>query len=31
MGDPPAGGDQPHNNLQPYLTFYFNSDLEDAA
>jgi microcystin-dependent protein len=19
----PAGGDQPHNNLQPYLTFYF--------
>ena len=20
---PPAGGDQPHNNLQPYLTFYF--------
>jgi len=20
---PPAGGDAPHNNLQPYLTFYF--------
>jgi microcystin-dependent protein len=20
---PPAGGDQPHNNLQPFLTFYF--------
>ena len=20
---PPAGGDQPHNNLQPYLTFFF--------
>jgi microcystin-dependent protein len=20
---PPAGGDQPHNNLQPYLTCYF--------
>ncbi len=20
---PPAGGDQPHNNLQPYLTTYF--------
>ena len=19
----PAGGDQPHNNIQPYLTFYF--------
>jgi microcystin-dependent protein len=19
----PAGGDQPHNNLQPYITFYF--------
>jgi microcystin-dependent protein len=19
----PAGGDQPHNNLQPFLTFYF--------
>src|SRR5918998_124085 len=24
---PPAGGDQPHNNLQPYLTFYFNIAL----
>lgn len=22
-GLPPAGGDQPHNNMQPYLTFYF--------
>jgi microcystin-dependent protein len=22
-GITPAGGDQPHNNLQPYLTFYF--------
>lgn len=22
-GIAPAGGDQPHNNLQPYLTFYF--------
>ena len=22
-GVAPAGGDQPHNNLQPYLTFYF--------
>lgn len=20
---PPAGGDQPHNNLMPYVTFYF--------
>jgi microcystin-dependent protein len=20
---PPAGGNQPHNNMQPYLTFYF--------
>jgi microcystin-dependent protein len=19
----PAGGDQPHNNMMPYLTFYF--------
>jgi microcystin-dependent protein len=19
----PAGGDQPHNNMQPYLTFFF--------
>ena len=24
----PAGGDQPHNNLQPYLTFYFNIALQ---
>ena len=23
MAIAPAGGDQPHNNLQPYLTFYF--------
>ena len=22
-GLPPAGGDQPHNNMMPYLTFYF--------
>jgi microcystin-dependent protein len=22
------GGDQPHNNLQPYLTFYFNIALQ---
>ncbi len=25
---PPAGGDQPHNNLQPYLTFYFNIAMQ---
>ena len=25
---PPAGGDQPHNNLQPYLTFYFAIALQ---
>lgn len=25
---PPAGGDAPHNNLQPYLTFYFNIALQ---
>ena len=25
---PPAGGDQPHNNLQPYLTIYFNIALQ---
>jgi microcystin-dependent protein len=25
---PPAGGDQPHNNLQPYVTFYFNIALQ---
>lgn len=24
----PAGGGQPHNNLQPYLTFYFNIALQ---
>ncbi|ESY66754.1 tail fiber protein [Mesorhizobium sp. M0051] len=24
----PAGGDQPHNNLMPYLTFYFCIALE---
>lgn len=24
----PTGGDQPHNNLQPYLTFYFNIALQ---
>ncbi|MDX6681440.1 MAG: hypothetical protein QOG94_1479 [Solirubrobacteraceae bacterium] len=24
----PAGGEQPHNNLQPYLTFYFNIALQ---
>ncbi|HEX8084280.1 MAG TPA: tail fiber protein [Solirubrobacteraceae bacterium] len=23
-----AGGDQPHNNMQPYLTFYFNIALQ---
>jgi microcystin-dependent protein len=31
MSDPglaPAGGDQPHNNLQPYLTLYFNIALQ---
>jgi microcystin-dependent protein len=25
---PPAGGDQPHNNMQPYLTYYFNIALQ---
>jgi microcystin-dependent protein len=25
---PPAGGDQPHNNMQPYVTFYFNIALQ---
>jgi microcystin-dependent protein len=25
---PPAGSDQPHNNLQPFLTFYFNIALQ---
>ena len=24
----PTGGDQPHNNMQPYLTFYFNIALQ---
>jgi microcystin-dependent protein len=24
----PAGGDLPHNNLQPYLTFYFNIAMQ---
>ncbi|MCG3198873.1 MAG: phage tail protein [Candidatus Omnitrophica bacterium] len=24
----PAGGDQPHNNLMPFLTFYFNIALQ---
>ena len=24
----PAGGDQPHNNMQPFLTFYFNIALQ---
>ena len=24
----PQGGDQPHNNMQPYLTFYFNIALQ---
>jgi len=24
----PAGGDQPHNNMQPYLTYYFNIALQ---
>ena len=24
----PAGGDQPHNNLQPYLTLNFNIALQ---
>ena len=27
-GSAPAGGDQPHNNMQPYLTFYFNIALQ---
>ncbi|MEZ5581633.1 MAG: tail fiber protein [Candidatus Competibacteraceae bacterium] len=25
---PPTGGDAPHNNMQPYLTFYFNIALQ---
>ena len=24
----PVGGDQPHNNMMPYLTFYFNIALQ---
>ena len=24
----PAGGDQPHNNLMPYVTYYFNIALQ---
>lgn len=24
----PSGGDAPHNNMQPYLTFYFNIALQ---
>jgi len=28
QGLTPAGGDQPHNNMQPYLTFYFNIALQ---
>ena len=24
----PAGGGLPHNNMQPYLTFYFNIALQ---
>ena len=24
----PSGGDQPHNNMQPYLTYYFNIALQ---
>jgi microcystin-dependent protein len=24
----PAGGSQPHNNMMPYLTFYFNIALQ---
>src|SRR5689334_223181 len=24
----PAGGNQPHNNMQPYMTFYFNIALQ---
>lgn len=24
----PAGGDSPHNNMQPYLTYYFNIALQ---
>jgi microcystin-dependent protein len=28
QGLSPAGGDQPHNNMMPYLTFYFNIALQ---
>ena len=28
MSMTPAGGDQPHNNMMPYLTFYFNIALQ---
>jgi microcystin-dependent protein len=28
QGLAPAGGDQPHNNMQPYVTFYFNIALQ---
>ena len=28
---PPAGGDQPHDNLQPYLTFYFCIALQGGV
>ena len=27
----PAGGDQPHNNMQPYLTFYFCIALQGSS
>jgi microcystin-dependent protein len=27
----PSGGDQPHNNLQPYLTMYFNIALQGVV
>ena len=27
----PTGGDQPHNNMQPYLTFYFNIALQGVV
>ncbi|HZI18136.1 MAG TPA: tail fiber protein [Pyrinomonadaceae bacterium] len=28
QGLTPAGGDAPHNNMQPYLTYYFNIALQ---
>ena len=28
---PPAGGGQPHNNMQPYLTCYFNIALQGVV